>query len=84
MRPIKGTTNHVFLGPHLGPQKIQQKVPNWSLRGAKMEVEIRKKREKLEAYGQDRSKGGFGTFCHGFGSVLGGFRTENCAKLDLK
>ena len=51
---------------------------------AKMDVEIRKKREKLEAYAQDRSKGGFGTFCNDFGSVLGGVRTEKCSKLDVK
>ena len=58
--------------------------PQRSLRGAKMEVEIWKKQEKLEAYAEDRSKGGLGTFCHCFESVLGGFRTDNCAKLDLK
>ena len=66
MRPIKGAKNHVFLGPHLGPQKVLKNgakmEPKWSHRGAKLEVEIRKKREKLEVYAQDRSKGGLGTF----------------------
>ena len=42
-----------------------------------------KKQGKLEAYARDRSKGGFGEFWHGYGSVLGRLGTENYAKLEM-
>ena len=48
-----------------------------------MKIETPKQLRILQAYAQDRSKGGFDTFCHGFGNVLGGFRTEKCLKWDV-
>ena len=46
MRPIKGAKNHVFLGPHLGPQKVRKKVPKCSQNGTSGEPKWRSKSGK--------------------------------------
>ena len=46
MKQIKGAKNHVFLGPHLGPQKVQKNVQKLSQNGASGEPKLRSKSGK--------------------------------------